>query len=113
VASFDVGVALMPAADTLLVGNANQKVRQYLACGVPVISSPGGELPLEDLGIGRIVEAGDIDGFVEAALWALRLDGDDRRMVSERARRFAVEELSVERTTTERLRIWSASLSRT
>jgi len=105
---FDVGLA--PLLDTPFDrGRSSEKVREYMACGVPVLASPVGEhhhmIP-DDAGF-LVADPGDW----ERALATLS-DRDVRREMGRAAREHAVEEYSI-RTTAERIRSAFRDLLRT
>ena len=91
-------------------GNCSQKVRQYLACGKPVLSIRSGHDFLEEEGLGSVVDPSDLDGVERAVrAWLERLtrDSDD---VGRRLRDYAVANLSTESTFHDRMAFWSKRL---
>lgn len=82
------------------------KVRQYLACGRPVIVSPGSNDFVADEDVGFVVDPYSIDEFINASKKLLNLDKDTYSQLSERARLLAVNQLSYESKVIEKLKIW-------
>lgn len=109
--AFDVGFALLETVWEDTVGNDLQKVRQYLASGVPVIASPGGNQFLIDEGLGAIAAPEDLDGIEAATRQWLGLAGPDRTAFRERAHTYVAEHLSTDATLAQRLDHWRTLLA--
>ncbi len=93
--SFDVGVAMDLAVRGDYVGSSNQKIRQYLACGKPVIASGGVNEFLEANDLGGLVMEDDLPGFVRLVDAYLGRAADVRQDHALRARRYAEAHFSV------------------
>jgi len=94
--SAHIGIAPMPD-NAWTRGKCGLKVLQYMAAGLPVVSSPSGVN-------GKIVEHG-VNGFLaegleewQVAIGKLAPDPDLRKMMGETGRRIVVEHYSVEET---------------
>ncbi|MCD4675070.1 MAG: glycosyltransferase, partial [Desulfobacula sp.] len=100
----DVGFAFNNAEKIKLVGNSNQKIRQYIACGVPVITSPGGSEFIEENMLGSVVNPDNLDEVIHCTDSWLKKTADKEFI--KRARLYAVEKLSVSSTLIEREHFW-------
>jgi glycosyltransferase involved in cell wall biosynthesis len=108
--AMSVGVAL-DAPDRLgEVGNSNQKVRQYLAVGLPVVTSMDDQLDVEAEGLGRHVAPRDATGLAEAVLTLLDVDLATRQTRSAAARSLAVKDLSTASALDRRIAAWHAAI---
>jgi glycosyltransferase involved in cell wall biosynthesis len=107
----DVGVAF-DRVDTNAKGNSNQKIRQYLACGVPVITSTDGNEYLTDAGLGfRLSDPDDLVSLKNALIELMSMDSNTRSQFQDTARDFAVEHLSTKRALEERIKFWHQRIS--
>lgn len=88
------------------------KVRQYIACGKPVLVSPGVNEFVMESGIGRVVDPDDMDEIQEAVLHYMRLSPEEYAQVSRRARDNAVAHLSYEAKVKERVALWQGLLKK-
>jgi glycosyltransferase involved in cell wall biosynthesis len=111
IAAFDAGFALHDPAWEATTGNDMQKVRQYLACGVPTIASPGGNDFLETEGLGSLVAAEDLEGLTEAARQWLRMPRDQQTTFRQRAHDYIARHMSTDAVLAERLAIWRGQLN--
>ena len=64
VQSLDIGVSISLLPERAV--NSELKVRQYLACGKPIVISPGGNEFVREQGFGTVVEPGDLDAIAAA-----------------------------------------------
>ena len=94
-------------ARTRVVGNSSQKVRQYLACGTPVVSLPTGSAFLEGERPGRVAISGDLDATERAVVPIVEMLGADEAGMARRIRSHAERNLSMERTLAERIALWT------
>jgi glycosyltransferase involved in cell wall biosynthesis len=101
-----IGYSFFEPWVTRRTGNASQKVRQYLACGKPVISIKEGHEFLEREDLGSTVDPERIQE-VEAAtrMWLSRIKSQVASG-SDRLRTYAVAHLSTEKALTDRLQFW-------
>lgn len=103
--ALDVGVSISDRADRFAA--AELKVRQYLACGKPVVATGGSNEFLEEHGLGSTVTVSEPDGIErELSRW-LSLSPLDRDRFTLQARRFACDHLSYEAAVRRRLGLWS------
>lgn len=108
--AFDIGVALDTPERLAYVGNSNQKIRQYLCCGIPVIAAAGTAGFIEQNDLGVLVGAASQPAFDDAiatltATGRYRDDGERSRL-----RRFAVEHFSIDSAVQRRLNLWTAAI---
>lgn len=100
----DLGVSFL---DKQYRGASEQKVRQYLACGVPAIVSPGASQFVEEKGIGRVVEHLDgINNVVDAFLDYYNMDNNDRKTLMHKIREYALYNISVDSQNSFRISKW-------
>jgi glycosyltransferase involved in cell wall biosynthesis len=104
ISAFDVGVALDIFEREQSLGNAHQKIRQYLATGVPVVMGSDNVLVEQKLAVS--VPANDIGAFEAAVLGWLELDDGARADFRDRARRYAVENLSTAASLVRQIEFW-------
>lgn len=110
VAAFDVGVALDLDERMSYVGSSNQKIRQYLASGKPVIATAGANLFLEQEGLGYTARRGDYDGIARIIEALLLRPASAIEAEAVRARDYAVRELSIQSAIRKRVARWIAQL---
>ena len=102
-----IGFSFFESWVTRRVGNASQKVRQYLACGMPVISIREGHAFLDNEELGSTVDPDNVAEIeIATRKWLKRLS-EDATAIKSRLRQYAVEHLSTEQAMTERLRFWN------
>ena len=113
--ALDVAVALtvieMQLRGRREVGSFSQKIPQYLACGLPVITwSVPDTVFLDEEGIGRTVEHADMPALAKALGRLIGCDEQQRVEMGHRARSYAVERLSSKVLARQRLDLWRRSL---
>jgi len=101
--SLDVGVSFLSPAQS---GASEQKVRQYLACGVPVVVSNGSSRFVEASGIGSVVDYDDIDKIYASIKKFLDLDVESQVSIARKARTYAIRNLSLDHSCRRRLDLW-------
>jgi glycosyltransferase involved in cell wall biosynthesis len=101
---FDIGVAMDLPERAGVVGSSNQKIRQYLACGKPVIASSGVNEFLDLNDLGSTVDVTDIEAFV-AAIEGILTRKDGAAMAA-RARAYACSHFSIDATLLSRMDKW-------
>jgi glycosyltransferase involved in cell wall biosynthesis len=106
--SLDLGVSLNLLESR--EASSELKVRQYLACGKPVVASPGGNDFLVSAGLGSIVPPNDIDLIAQAIDRWLALNPQDRSDFAEKASTYTACNLSVDSATDQRLELWTERL---
>lgn len=82
------------------------KVRQYLACGKPVIVSPGANNFVEHQKLGHVVDSDKLGEFIEACQKILSLGTKEYLELSQRSRAYAVKYLSYEAKVIAKIRLW-------
>jgi glycosyltransferase involved in cell wall biosynthesis len=106
--ALDVGVSFL---EPRLAVASEQKVRQYLACGKPVVVSPGGnDYFLAGSGLGSIIPAADLEGIAAQLDHWLSLTPVERSEFAHRASKYARDNLSVRASVARRLEIWNERL---
>lgn len=107
--AFDVGISQLYKDKQ---GSSEQKVRQYLACGKPVIVSPGAVNNfVEDERLGYIVsDPYGIEEFAQKVAVLLALSSEDSEQMAIKTRRYAVEHLSVDSRVQQRLGLYKSVL---
>lgn len=107
--TLDIGVSLLAPK---YQGQSELKVRQYLACGKPVIATtPGSNDFLAVESLGSLARYDDINAITKEMDRWLSLPADERLEVSERAFRYARDHLSVEQSLTRRMELWDDRLA--
>ena len=111
ISTFDVGFGLESSATRLgAVGNSFQKIRQYVASGVPVIGSLAGSEFLVGASLGSGVDDQDDDAIDNATRHWLAMADEGRPEFRRRASDYARRHLSTERTLHDRMEFWSTRL---
>lgn len=110
--AFDVCVSFDDGQRLSKIGNSSQKVRQYVACGKPVVTSIGGNASIVEHGLGSAVDASDGRAVSAALLKWLGLSAQAKVDHSVRAFSYARQHLSITATVGERLDFWSEALDR-
>jgi len=106
--AMDVGVSILEPRE---FAASEQKVRQYLACGKPVVATPGSNEFLEANELGSVVAPNDIQGVAQQLERWLLLDDSSRRDFQERALSFVDANFSSTRLMSHRLGMWSKVLN--
>jgi glycosyltransferase involved in cell wall biosynthesis len=94
----DVGFSILPPHHR---GASEQKVRQYMALGIPAIVTPGGSSFVSDAKAGIIIE----NGYIEEILEALGTISNDYSFYSNNAQRYAQMNLDSKDLSLERMKI--------
>jgi glycosyltransferase involved in cell wall biosynthesis len=106
--SLDVGVSISYRDDRRV--NSELKVRQYLACGKPVVISPGSNEFVVEEDLGSVVQPNDIHAIAtEIDRW-LSLSSDERETFSQRSAEYMRNNLSMEAAVSKRIELWSERL---
>jgi glycosyltransferase involved in cell wall biosynthesis len=106
ISSFDIGVAMDLPERAGYVGSSNQKIRQYLASGKPVIAAAGVNEFLEEEALGITVDGHDDRAFRDAVESYLTESAGEAESRSARARRYAEQFFSVDYTLSVRIDAW-------
>lgn len=100
VSALDVGFSILPPK---IKGASPQKVRQYVASGVRVVTTPGADNFVSDIGYGHIVDYGDIQSMNNyIGNFLSNGDDSDPKDISE----YVANNLSLDKSTKERLALW-------
>lgn len=106
--SLDVGASISLHEDRRV--NSELKVRQYLACGKPVVISPGSNEFVVEENFGSVVEPTDIQSIeTELERW-LSMSSDEREAFSQRAVEYMRHNLSMEAAVAKRIELWNERL---
>lgn len=103
----DLCYALVPETIASVVGNSSQKIRQYLACGRPVISTPHGSDFLAEQDLGAQVKAEDIDHLEEQTMFWINRLKTESTTITANARAYAVDNLTMKSALSRRLAFWT------
>lgn len=107
---FDVGVALDSAERIDIIGNSSQKIRQFIACGIPVICARNTNADIVHENLGSWVDPCDNEGLLREICSWFELAGDRKTLFRDKARRYAVENLSTKTAYEKRYRAWGKAL---
>jgi glycosyltransferase involved in cell wall biosynthesis len=110
--SFDVGIGLDTADRINTIGNSSQKIRQYLACGVPVICPKGTNLFVEDEKLGMLVECDDLEEILLGIKKYFLFSNVEAEQFSRRAMKYVHENLSSDIAMEKRLEFWRRNLEK-
>jgi glycosyltransferase involved in cell wall biosynthesis len=105
VKSLDVGVSISLQPERAV--NSELKVRQYLACGIPIVISPGGNEFVPEQGFGTVVEPADLPAITDAIARWLSLPASEREAFASRSARYMHEHLSMAAAIERRIRLWA------
>lgn len=108
--AFDVGISLDVADRLEQIGNSSQKIRQYVACGRPVVAGSHGNSFLQSESLGSLIQVDDVDGLVSAADTWLAMDAAARAAFARRAAQYAATHLSVAAALRQRVDLWQRCL---
>lgn len=106
--SLDVGVSISLRIDRQAASEL--KVRQYLACGKPVVASPGSNDFLINSGMGSIVQPDDLAAVANELDYWLGLSAAERDLFACRAEKYVQENLSIEAAVARRFDLWTERL---
>jgi glycosyltransferase involved in cell wall biosynthesis len=108
--AFDVGISFDDPKRFDVVGNSSQKIRQYVACGKPVISAAGANSFLTEEGLGSLIDSRDPDSLFDTVCHWLSLTESLRKSHADKAAAYARRHLSMESSLTDRLDFWNSRL---
>jgi glycosyltransferase involved in cell wall biosynthesis len=104
VQSLDVGVSISLRPERAM--NSELKVRQYLACGRPVVLSPGSNEFVETERFGTVVDPDDIEAISDALARWLGLTPSERAAFEQRAADYMARHLSMAAVIERRIDLW-------
>lgn len=109
----DVGVGGLPSREKVHIrGSSAQKVRQYLACGIPVILAKYTNEEIIEQGLGKAVATGDTKEILETVSNYLDKSQAEVDTFRKRASEFANKHLSTNFAYKQRYTAWMSSLKR-
>lgn len=106
--SLDVGVSISLRPDRFAASEL--KVRQYLACGKPVILSPGSNDFVIAKKIGSVVQPTDLEAIAHELDRWLSFTVEERREFSRQTAQYMQDNLSIDAAVNRRLDLWSEQL---
>jgi len=107
--ALDVGVSILEPAE---FAASEQKVRQYLACGKPVVATPGSNDFLPQHGLGSLVDTLDISGIAtEIDRW-LSMTDTERGQLQSNAIDYTNTHFAADRMMASRLQLWGDLLDK-
>ncbi|WP_188130022.1 glycosyltransferase family 4 protein [Roseovarius litoreus] len=109
--SLDVLFATDDSSRAKMLGNSNQKIRQALSIGVPVISNSEAEADFLKNNLIHAVDTDDIDEVCNSLFLIYNIDALQRKAFARKARNFIHENYSLNVLTERRLNIWAAKRS--
>jgi glycosyltransferase involved in cell wall biosynthesis len=107
--SLDVAVSISDREDRRAASEL--KVRQYLACGKPVVISPGGNEFVAREDLGSVVDSTDRDAVAAALDRCLALPSAQREEFALRAEAYMQRHLSMENAIAQRFALWEERLN--
>ncbi|MFT7305298.1 MAG: glycosyltransferase involved in cell wall biosynthesis [Candidatus Azotimanducaceae bacterium] len=105
-AALDVGIALDATEKLSKTGNSNQKVRQYIASGVPAITIGSGQDFINKMNLGEIIDDKDTRKLADLVYHWMRNEKYDPKS----AVVYAVKYLSTRSALRKRIEFWSNRL---
>ena len=109
-ACLDVGIAFDDPEKLKITGNSNQKVRQYLASGIPVVVSQGGNEFVSSNNLGSVIDHQRKELVVRSIIDWLAISKSEERAFKARSRSYAMQNLSVSHALQERLSFWQENM---
>lgn len=106
--SLDVGVSINLPLDRQV--NSELKIRQYLACGKPIVISPGSNEFVAEEKFGSTVEPNDLDQIEDQIDYWLSISDEEQNGFSQRAVKYIEENLSIEVSLNDRIALWTERL---
>lgn len=106
----DVGIGLDTYDKVRFVGNSSQKIRQYIACGVPVVCPEKTNTEIVKHGLGLAVPQGNVTAIFNAIVNWLDIAKTERKKIEEKALLCATERLSVKVIYERRYKYWRKAL---
>jgi len=109
---FDVGIGLDTYERVERIGNASQKIRQYLACGVPVICPKKTNLFVERDDLGCLVDGQNLGEIFSAIDGYFQFSEEEKKQFSDRAVKYVKNNLSTTVAVKARMDFWKTILYR-
>jgi len=108
----DVGIGLDAEERVRIIGNSSQKLKQYLACGVPVVCARGTNKEVCEAGLAESVAVSDREAFYGAVARQLGDPGSDSDQERMRRRSFVERHFSNGAAYEKRYQAWLRGLGR-
>jgi glycosyltransferase involved in cell wall biosynthesis len=108
----DVGLALDADEKIKFIGNASQKIRQYLACGVPIICPHGTNKCIIDEGLGVEVTPNELDQIYRSICFWFSKSIREREELRIKAFKFARNTFSTKIIFERRYTAWKDAMAR-
>ena len=115
ISTFNIGFSFVPKHILMRNGNSSQKTRQYLSCGIPVITIKKGHEFIDTNPIlGYVVEdPDDYESIYRATVCIMQLYAEGSSLlVKQKIRDYAVKHLSMDSVLKYRLAIWQSILNK-
>jgi glycosyltransferase involved in cell wall biosynthesis len=107
----DVGLCVISKEKMAATGSSAQKLRQYLACGLPVMASAGdGHGFIGEEKLGWVVELERPESIRAAFATMLALSPDEKQQLRSRAADYAQQHFSTRTLAQQRLKAWDEVL---
>jgi glycosyltransferase involved in cell wall biosynthesis len=107
----DIGYSFTTQHDLQELGNSSQKLRQYIACGKPVITMKTTNDFVENNNLGSLVDQENIQEIVDETIKWIKIVEEQGEALAERLHQYAKEHLSTEKTFQQRLEFWQSILN--
>lgn len=107
----DIGYSFTTQHDLQELGNSSQKLRQYIACGKPVITMKTTNDFVENDNLGSLVDQENIQEIVDETIKWIKIIEEEGDALAQRLHQYAKEHLSTEKTFQQRLEFWQSILN--
>lgn len=108
----DVGISLDKDERIQAIGNASQKIRQYLACGAPIICPEGTNERIIGEGLGIAVAPNNLDQILNAICFWFDKSREEREEIRVKFHQFAKNNLSTKVTFEQRYAAWQSAMEK-
>lgn len=105
--TFDIGISFLEPKH---MGASEQKIRQYIGCGIPVVCSSKSSQFIEENDLGTITRWDNEEEIYEAIFKILKNGLYSSKKERERISMYADKNLSVDARNTERINLWEKNL---
>ena len=107
--TFNIGVSFLKDEN---MGASEQKIRQYISCGIPVICSSISSKFIAEHNLGIVIENNNLDLILESIKKILNNDYWINDQTRQRIRNYAIESLSVDSSTKKRINLINEAIHR-
>ena len=108
---FDAGIGLDVSDKFSYVGNASQKIRQYLSCGVPVVCAENTNISFQKNGLAMAVDQNKNDEIFKAICYWFDTTTEQAETFRLKARHYAETNLSNEDVYNQRYEAWMSVIA--